>query len=47
MKVHRQNILKQFDDLKKNLNIIDLKIAFYNTEEGEKAFIATPDNEIL
>ena len=29
---HRKDILKQIDDLKKNLNIIDLKIAFYESD---------------
>ncbi|MFZ7101423.1 MAG: MerR family transcriptional regulator [Peptococcaceae bacterium] len=41
MKVHRRDILRQIDDLKKNLNIVDLKIAFYNTDEGANAFIST------
>lgn len=42
MGAHRRDILRQIDDLKKNLNIVDLKIAFYNTEEGSNAFISTP-----
>ncbi len=41
MEEHRSNILKQIDEFKKNLNIVDLKIAFYNTEEGARAFIST------
>ncbi|WP_332238700.1 MerR family transcriptional regulator [Sporolactobacillus sp. KGMB 08714] len=40
MKAHRENILRQISDLKKNLNIVDLKIAFYNTEESSHAFIS-------
>ncbi|AIQ62586.1 HTH-type transcriptional regulator AdhR [compost metagenome] len=28
---HRKAILKQIDDYKKNLNIVDLKIAFYDS----------------
>lgn len=28
---HRKAILKQIEDYKKNLNIVDLKIAFYDT----------------
>lgn len=40
MKAHRENILRQISDLKKNLNIVDLKIAFYNTKEGSHAFIS-------
>lgn len=31
---HRKNVLNQIDDLKKNLNIIDLKIALYDTDDG-------------
>lgn len=31
---HRKEVLKQIDDLKKNLNIIDLKIALYDTDDG-------------
>ncbi|MDF2596316.1 MAG: MerR family transcriptional regulator [Clostridia bacterium] len=33
---HRKSIRKQVDDLKKNLNIVDLKIAFYDS------YIANP-----
>lgn len=33
---HRKAILKQIEDLKKNLNIVDLKIAFYDS------YIAAP-----
>ena len=33
---HRKSIRKQMDDLKKNLNIVDLKIAFYDS------YIANP-----
>lgn len=33
---HRKTILKQIDDLKKNINIVDLKIAFYDS------YIANP-----
>ena len=33
---HRKAILRQIDDLKKNLNIVDLKIGFYDS------FIANP-----
>jgi DNA-binding transcriptional MerR regulator len=28
---HRKTILKQIDDLKKNINIVDLKISFYDS----------------
>lgn len=28
---HRKEVLRQIDDLKKNLNIIDLKVAFYDS----------------
>ncbi len=31
---HRKAVIDQIDDLKKNLNIIDLKIALYNTDDG-------------
>lgn len=31
---HRQEVLKQIDALKKNLNIIELKIAFYDSYNG-------------
>lgn len=40
MQAHRKDILRQIDELKKNLNIVDLKIAFYNTTEGSHAFIS-------
>lgn len=40
MEIHRQDILRQIGALKKNLTIVDLKIAFYNTEEGSRAFIS-------
>lgn len=36
MVTHRKAILKQIDDLKKDLNIVDLKIAFYDS------YIANP-----
>lgn len=36
MVTHRKQILKQIDDLKKNLNIIDLKIAFYESTGSHK-----------
>lgn len=42
MQEHRRDILRQINDLKKNLNIVNLKIAFYNTEEGSHAFISAP-----
>jgi DNA-binding transcriptional MerR regulator len=35
---HRKEILRQIDDMKKNLNIVDLKIAFYDS------YIANPEN---
>ncbi|MFH5183338.1 MerR family transcriptional regulator [Paenibacillus sp. TAB 01] len=28
---HRKEVLRQIDDLKKNLNIIDLKVAYYDS----------------
>ncbi len=31
---HRKTVLNQIDNLKKNLNIIDLKIALYDTDDG-------------
>lgn len=40
MREHRGHIIMQMDELKKNLNIVDLKIAFYNTDEGARAFIS-------
>jgi DNA-binding transcriptional MerR regulator len=42
MNGHRKDILRQIDDLKKNLSIVDLKISFYNTKEGADAFISAP-----
>ncbi|AGF58744.1 MULTISPECIES: MerR family transcriptional regulator [Clostridium] len=30
---HRKEVIKQIDDLKKNLNIIDLKIALYDSDD--------------
>jgi DNA-binding transcriptional MerR regulator len=46
MQNHRRDILKQIDQLKKNLNIVDLKIAFYNTDAGSCAFISKPDDKM-
>lgn len=34
---HRKSVLKQIDDLKKNVNIIDLKIGFYDNMEAKLA----------
>ncbi|MFD0674951.1 MerR family transcriptional regulator [Cohnella sp. GCM10027633] len=34
---HRKSVLKQIDDLKKNVNLIDLKIAFYDNMEARLA----------
>jgi DNA-binding transcriptional MerR regulator len=34
---HRKEILRQMDELKKNLNIIDLKIKFYNAHEEQES----------
>ncbi len=31
---HRKNVINQIDSLKKNLNIIDLKIALYDNDDG-------------
>lgn len=31
---HRKEVLKQIDNLKKNLTIIDLKIAFFDAKDG-------------
>ncbi|GFZ33610.1 MerR family transcriptional regulator [Clostridium zeae] len=31
---HRKEVLNQIDNLKKNLNIIDLKIALYDSDDG-------------
>lgn len=30
---HRKEVVRQVDDLKKNLNLIDLKIAFYDSSD--------------
>lgn len=46
MQNHRKDILKQIDSLKKNLNIVDLKIAFYNTDEGSHSFISKRNEKI-
>lgn len=35
---HRKEILRQIDDMKKNLNIVDLKVAFYDS------YIANPQD---
>ncbi|OMF36913.1 MerR family transcriptional regulator [Paenibacillus sp. FSL H8-0548] len=32
MKDHRREVLRQIDDLKKNLNLIDLKITYYESD---------------
>ncbi|AQS03321.1 MerR family transcriptional regulator [Clostridium beijerinckii] len=34
---HRKEVIRQIDDLKKNLNIIDLKIALYDSD-GNSSF---------
>ena len=31
---HRKDVIKQMDNLKKSLNIIDLKIALYDSDDG-------------
>ena len=31
---HRKDVIKQIDNLKKSLNIIDLKIALYDSDDG-------------
>lgn len=36
MKSHRQEILRQINELKKSLNIIDLKIAYYHSTENKR-----------
>ncbi len=33
---HRKEVLRQIDELKKNVNLIDLKIAFYDTHHDAK-----------
>ncbi|EGO63786.1 MerR family transcriptional regulator [Acetonema longum] len=45
MQNHRKDILRQIEELKKNLNIVNLKIAFYNTDEGSRSFIAKQENK--
>ncbi len=39
---HRKEVLRQIDELKKNVNLIDLKIAFYDTHHDAK--YAAPNN---
>nr|WP_269448576.1 MerR family transcriptional regulator [Metabacillus kandeliae] len=36
MKAHRKEVLRQINDLKKNLRIIDLKVAYYNSDQNRK-----------
>jgi DNA-binding transcriptional MerR regulator len=39
MLAHRKEVLRQMDELKKNLNIIDLKVAFYDSHKDKVGFL--------
>lgn len=42
IKNHRKEILRQINELKKNLNIIDLKAAYYESDENRKNSLRVP-----
>lgn len=42
IKNHRKEILRQINELKKNLNIIDLKVAYYEADENRKDSLRVP-----
>ncbi len=47
---HRKEVINQIDNLKKNLNIIDLKIALYDKEDEQsfaKIFMNQEENNTL